>query len=332
MKLSVIVPVYNVERFLPRCLDSLLRQGLEAGEYEVICVNDGSTDKSFTILVEYEKKYPEIFKVITQENKGVGPARNVGLKVAQGEWIGFADPDDYLMDGGYKYLLDSYCQENVDVVAFEKYYVYTDGIERKFATVPLEGMIVFEGDGAVAHDHYELPSVCSKLFRRKFLQQRNLFFEAVYYEDLLFIFKMFSYHPHFIYTNCKVYGYEKNQPSSQMHQIDKKVVLSQMYGLLRVVDFMNRYLCDKNCVLDEAARRCIGICMDEFYRKALRVFLTRKEWELLMRRVGKIPLHKATETGRCPKKYAIIKNLSSYSYVNYLVIRFFYCKFVCKLV
>ena len=82
MKLSVIVPVYNVEKFLPRCLDSLLRQGLEVGEYEVICVNDGSPDGSAAILAEYEKKHPEVFKVITQENRGSGAARNAGLKVA----------------------------------------------------------------------------------------------------------------------------------------------------------------------------------------------------------------------------------------------------------
>ena len=94
MKLSVIVPVYNVEKFLPRCLDSLLRQGLEVGEYEVICVNDGSPDNCAQILAEYEQKYPGIFKVITQENRGLGEARNTGMKVAQGEWITFVDSDD----------------------------------------------------------------------------------------------------------------------------------------------------------------------------------------------------------------------------------------------
>ena len=66
MKLSVIVPIYNVEKFLPRCLDSLLRQGLSASEFEVICVNDGSPDNCAQILADYEKKHPDIFRVITQ--------------------------------------------------------------------------------------------------------------------------------------------------------------------------------------------------------------------------------------------------------------------------
>ena len=71
MKLSVIVPVYNVEKFLPRCLDSLLRQGMEVGEYEIICVNDGSPDGCGKILADYERKHPDLINVITQKNGGL---------------------------------------------------------------------------------------------------------------------------------------------------------------------------------------------------------------------------------------------------------------------
>lgn len=92
MKLSIIVPVYNVEKYLSRCFDSLLRQNLEVGEYEVICVNDGSPDNSAQILIDYESKYPDVFKVITQDNQGVSVARNRGLAIAKGEWIAFVDP------------------------------------------------------------------------------------------------------------------------------------------------------------------------------------------------------------------------------------------------
>ena len=91
MLLSVIVPVYNVERYLPRCLESLLRQGLEAEEYEVICVNDGSSDNSALVLTDYAQLYPRIVKVIHQRNQGLGPARNTGMAAAQGEYIAFVD-------------------------------------------------------------------------------------------------------------------------------------------------------------------------------------------------------------------------------------------------
>ena len=330
MKLSIIVPIYNVERFLPRCLDSLLRQGLKQGEWEVICVNDGSTDNCADILEEYEWKHPGIFKIIAQNNKGVSEARNTGLRVAQGEWIGFVDPDDYLMNGGYKYLFDTYCHDGIDVIAFDKYYVYTDGVERKFADVPLEGQIIFDGDGAEAHNSYELPSVWSKLYRHKFLQQWKMFFEPVYFEDVLFIFQVFSHHPFFIYTNCKIYGYEKNHANSQMHTANKRKVLVQLDGLLWGAEYMNQYLSDGNTALDVAAHRCISIYIDEFFRKTSCIFLTWKEWRVYFRRFKRMPIHQSIKTGGKPKRIARLKNLAAYSYGCYLVISFFYRKYIYK--
>ncbi len=93
-KLSVIVPVYNVEKYLKRCLDSLVCQTLD--DIEVICINDGSKDKSLDILLKYEEKYKDIIKVINKENEGVWKARYDGIKKATGEYIGFVDSDDYV--------------------------------------------------------------------------------------------------------------------------------------------------------------------------------------------------------------------------------------------
>ena len=81
--LSVIVPVYNAGKYLPRCLDSLLNQGVQ--DYEVICVNDGSTDDSIKVLKAYTERYPEVVRVIDQTTGGVSKARNVGMDAAQGE-------------------------------------------------------------------------------------------------------------------------------------------------------------------------------------------------------------------------------------------------------
>ena len=93
-KLSIIVPVYNVEKYLRRCLDSLVSQSLE--DIEVICINDGSKDKSLDILLKYEKKYNDIIRIINKENEGVWKARFDGVKKATGEYIGFVDSDDYV--------------------------------------------------------------------------------------------------------------------------------------------------------------------------------------------------------------------------------------------
>ena len=96
VKVSVILPVYNVEKYLKECLDSILNQTLQ--EIEVICVDDGSTDRSLEILREYEKKDKRVI-VLTQENKGAGAARNKGLAIAKGEYLSFLDSDDFFASG-----------------------------------------------------------------------------------------------------------------------------------------------------------------------------------------------------------------------------------------
>src|SRR5574344_1236108 len=94
LKVSVVIPIYNVENYLPQCLDSLVSQTLK--DVEIICVNDGSTDRSADILSEYAAKYENI-KIITQNNcGGVGGTRNVGVKAATGEYIAYVDGDDFV--------------------------------------------------------------------------------------------------------------------------------------------------------------------------------------------------------------------------------------------
>ena len=93
IKLSIIIPVYNVEKYLEECLDSVLNQTLK--ETEIICIDDGSTDNSLNILKEYSKKDKRV-KIITKENGGQASARNLGIKEAQGEYIAFVDSDDFI--------------------------------------------------------------------------------------------------------------------------------------------------------------------------------------------------------------------------------------------
>ena len=94
-KLSIIVPCYKVEKYLPRCLDSLVNQTLE--DIEVICINDGSPDNCLNILKDYQKKYKDKIVIIDKKNEGVWRGRKDGIKKATGEFIGFVDSDDYLI-------------------------------------------------------------------------------------------------------------------------------------------------------------------------------------------------------------------------------------------
>lgn len=117
MKLSIIVPVYNVSKYLAKCLDSLLCQNLKPEEYEIIVVNDGSTDNSEVIARQYEKKYINI-RVVCQKNQGLSGARNTGIKLAQGKYIQFVDSDDYLEPNVLKTLVDKMDTYNLDVLRF----------------------------------------------------------------------------------------------------------------------------------------------------------------------------------------------------------------------
>ena len=118
MKLSIIVPVYNVADYLPKCLDSLLAQDLPQNEYEIIVVNDGSTDNSGDISQEYADKYANII-LINQENQGLSGARNTGIKHAKGEYIQFVDSDDYLEKDVLGGLMKQVDEGDLDVLRFK---------------------------------------------------------------------------------------------------------------------------------------------------------------------------------------------------------------------
>lgn len=112
--LSIIIPVYNAENYLRKCLDSLLNQNTKYA-FEVILVNDGSKDNSLNILEEYSKKDSK-FKIITQENKGISGARNTGLNNSSGKYVGFIDNDDYITDNYIQKLLDRALTCDADIV------------------------------------------------------------------------------------------------------------------------------------------------------------------------------------------------------------------------
>lgn len=118
---SIIVPVYNVEKYLKRCLDTVVVQTLK--EIEIILIDDGSQDKSGQICDEYKEKYPDIIKVIHQENQGLGPARNAGLEIASGEYIGFIDSDDWITTDMYEKLYNYAIEQKYDLVFSDMFYV-----------------------------------------------------------------------------------------------------------------------------------------------------------------------------------------------------------------
>lgn len=124
IKVSIIVPVYNVENYVARCLDSLVNQTLK--EIEIIIVNDGSTDGSGEICKKYAKRYKNI-KYIKQKNQGLSGARNTGIEVARGEYIGFVDSDDFVELDMFEFLYDNAKKHDVKIMACGHQTYYEDG-------------------------------------------------------------------------------------------------------------------------------------------------------------------------------------------------------------
>lgn len=115
--LSIIVPIYNVENYLCKCIESLLNQDLSSEEYEIILVDDGSPDRCGDICDEYANRYSNI-RVVHRENGGLSAARNSGIEVAKGEYVQFVDSDDYLEPNVLKILVDKMGNDNLDILRF----------------------------------------------------------------------------------------------------------------------------------------------------------------------------------------------------------------------
>lgn len=177
MKFSVVIPVYNVEAYLEQCLESMLKQ--DSADFEIICVNDGSTDGSRAILSEWESKFLQM-KVIDRENGGLSAARNTGLKAATGEYVLFVDSDDWVGSTAMRRLTDECNGEDVVCFACRR----TDN--NTFDVLPPEQSTGWDYYNRHAIEARKVPFVCvwQRCYRREFLIDNNLFFrEGILHED-----------------------------------------------------------------------------------------------------------------------------------------------------
>ncbi len=127
-RLSIIIPLYNSAKWLPKCLNSVLRQDIPIQDLEIICINDGSPDNSAEIARSFQQKYPQSIIVLAQENQGPSGARNNGIRHATGEYICFVDPDDYVTENSYGALLDQMDREQLDALRFN-YFVENENYQ-----------------------------------------------------------------------------------------------------------------------------------------------------------------------------------------------------------
>lgn len=185
-KVSVIIPVFNTEKYLEKCLDSLICQSLE--DIEIICVNDGSTDNSQVILEKYAQLDKRI-KVLKQENKKQGAARNKGMEIATGEYIGYVDSDDWVDFDYFEELYIAAKKHNLDIALATNVRI-GNGKTKKRLKIEKEQIVLNLQEKLDLCNQFKNECPTNKIYRRKFLIENNITWpEGVYCEDKLYTLK-----------------------------------------------------------------------------------------------------------------------------------------------
>lgn len=187
MKFSIIIPVYNVAKYLPACLDSIMEQSF--ADFEVICVNDGSTDDSLVVLEEYAAKFPQL-RIVNQENAGTAAARNHGVMEAKGDYVWFVDSDDWVETDALQILSQNITDEDMLCFSGRRYFEVDDSTEASDFMAEEQGLTGWEYYNRHALEHRNFAFVCVvlRVYKRDFLLRNNLFFDkGVTHEDNLWV-------------------------------------------------------------------------------------------------------------------------------------------------
>lgn len=187
-KISVIIPVYNIEQYLDRCISSIYSQSCFK-QLEVILVNDGSTDGSLQICEKYAEKCSNIV-IINKENGGVSSARNIGIVAAKGQYIAFVDGDDYVAPNFFKEMLDAITVSKADLVVFDYYVVYSNGSQKAYRDIQKKehfsadrAMREFLKGGRIGGNLFD------KLYKSQIVKQITFDTNIRIGEDLYFVFQ-----------------------------------------------------------------------------------------------------------------------------------------------
>lgn len=222
MKLSIIVPVYNVRPFLSECLDSLVKQTVK--DFELILIDDGSSDGSAEIMERYAKSFPGLIKTLRVENGGQGRARNFGIDLASGDFLGFVDSDDWVVPEMYEKLLERAERTGADLVYCDLLGKYADGHTEYLPCVLHENKMSAAG------------SACNKIFRRQLVGELR-FPTGLWYEDFSFSAKLLMKSERIEYVKEALYVYRCGQEST-MHNNNAKKNLD----IIEIMDGLEEFI------------------------------------------------------------------------------------------
>ena len=267
IKVSVIIPVYNVEKYIAKCLDSLVSQTLK--DIEIIVVNDGSPDNSQSIIDKYVRKYENI-KSYTKKNGGLSDARNFGIKYATGEYISFIDGDDYINMSMFEKMYNKAIDEDLDIVVCDSIEVYNQKKVYKKSNFHYS-----EDD--VKNYIISPPMACTRIYK-KYLFDNKKFTKNIYYEDLDFT-------PSLVLLTNKI-GFIEDGLYYYV-QRDDSIMRQKKYNekLLDIFKVLNK---NKELLYDKYKEEVEYLYITHLLRTATLRFLDYKEKDVLLEKLNKV--------------------------------------------
>ena len=227
--ISILVPVYNVERYLNQCLDSILQQTFR--DFEVICINDGSTDHSLEIIKSFIAK-DKRFKLIDKINTGYGHSMNQGLSQCQGEYISIIESDDYIKPDMLERLYTVAKKNNLDVARCN-YYIFSK-FSKKLNNDYIRDILANKVLKPLNHIKifYQPPSIWVNLYKREFIDKYKIRFletAGASFQDTSFVFKVYALCKRFMYINEALLYYRIDNSSSSINNKNKAFCVCDEY-------------------------------------------------------------------------------------------------------
>lgn len=254
MLLSIIIPVYNTERYIAECLDSILNQNAPKESYEIVCVNDGSTDGSLEILHNYAQKYSNI-KVIDQKNGGVCKARNAGLYRAEGAYVWYVDADDLLAEDALEKIFPKLHASQCDRLIIDNF-LFLDGGNR--------------GQEMSRNSAWEHSVVWRNVFRREFLLNNHLVFryeELSFGEDALYMYEVRRALPKTEALPEALYLH-RERPGSLSTEMSEKTEIERLVCNIREAEILKQYYELGGVLEQETADRLMSFLLGSLFRVA----------------------------------------------------------------
>lgn len=278
-KLSFIVPVYNVEAYLPQCLDSILSQS--APDCETILVDDGTKDSSNVICDEYSRRYTDV-KVIHKANGGLSSARNAGMELAEGKYVCFVDSDDYIEAGSVQKLLQWIDANDADICFLQTTKVYPNGSTQPMGE-ELDPAMIRGQDGAKVLEFLssrpKFPgSAWAKLFRREFLEENALHFpdDRRLSEDLMYCLNAFLTAERFDALETPFYCYRQNRAGSITNSVNARYYFDTA---LFVTEAAQRFSADQKALNDTGSYALAFAAYEYSILLWEMIFLVGDDWE-----------------------------------------------------